>query len=52
MPWLVPPRVGLVTCLVQTGQAAAARVVALDGIAHGETDSTLQRVAGRIGTRP
>jgi hypothetical protein len=52
MPWLVPPRVGLVTCLVQTGQAAEARVVALDGIAHGETDSTLRRVAGRSGTRP
>jgi hypothetical protein len=51
MPWLVPPRVGLVTCLVQTGQHAEARSVASEGIAHGETDSTL-RVAGGNGARP
>jgi protein O-mannosyl-transferase len=52
MPWLVPPRIGLVTCLVQTGQGADARAVASEGLAHGETDPTLRRVAGGSGIRP
>jgi hypothetical protein len=41
-----------VTCLVQTGQGADARAVASQGLAHGETDPTLQRVAGGSGIRP
>jgi tetratricopeptide (TPR) repeat protein len=51
-PWLLPPRVGLVTCLVQTGAGAEAQRVAAEGIAHGESDSTLVRVAGGSGVRP
>jgi tetratricopeptide (TPR) repeat protein len=42
MPWLVPPRIGLATCLVRTGEYADARAVATEGIAHGETDPGLR----------
>jgi hypothetical protein len=44
MPWLVPPRVGLATCLLQTGAYADARAVATEGVAHGELDPALRRV--------
>jgi hypothetical protein len=44
MPWLVPPRVGLATCLLQTGAYVDARAVAAEGVAHGESDPALRRV--------
>jgi hypothetical protein len=43
MPWLVPPRVRLAACLVRTGEYADARAVAVEGIAHGETDPALRQ---------
>jgi hypothetical protein len=44
MPWLLPPRVGLATCLMHVGAYADARAVASEGLAHGESDPVLRQV--------
>jgi hypothetical protein len=44
MPGLPAPRIGLASCLLRVGAPADARAVALEGIAHGESDPALHRI--------